>query len=132
MSSLRWASSYSLRADRRCESSLFSPTRPSNPRSVAGDSIVQPGPPPEVLGTRVDLDDSGLLGNELAVGEIGPDEQEQVGILQRLGAPTETDQPGQSDGVGVVVLDPLLPTQRVADRGLEPSGQLEDLGVGLA
>ena len=46
--------------------------------------MIEPGAASELLGSRVDLDDRLVLGEEVSVGEVGADEQQQIGVVERL------------------------------------------------
>ena len=70
-----------------------------------------------------------LAGQERVVGEVGPDQHEEIGLLGGFVARAVAEQAAHADAVGVVVLDPLLAAQRVPDRALQPAGQFPHLGV---
>ena len=70
------------------------------------------------------------LRQEGVVGKVGAEQEQQVGLMSRVVAGAVPQQPAHTHVIRVVVLDPLLAAQRVADRTLQPSGQRHDLGVG--
>ena len=88
-------------------------------------------PVAEVCGIRVDLTDHDLLGvrQELRVGEVGADEQQQVRVMDARVGGAVAEQTRHADVVRVVVLDPLLAPERVADGSLEQFGERDDLVV---
>src|SRR5690606_11090667 len=93
--------------------------------AVHGD--VQPGAAAQVCGLDVDLRRRDVVRQERVVREVSADEDEQVGILHRVLAGAVPEQAGHTDVVRVLVLDDLLPAQRVPHRGGGEVGQLEHL-----
>jgi hypothetical protein len=82
------------------------------------DGEVERAPASEVGRVGVDLDRSGL-GQEPVVGEVGTEEHHDVGLPHRVVAGPVTEETAHADVVGIVVLDPLLATEGVADGGEE-------------
>ena len=77
----------------------------------------------------VDLDRAGAR-EEVVVGEVGAEQQQQLRLVHGLVTGAVAEQPAHPDVVGVVVLDPLLTPQRVPDRAVQLPGQLHHLRVG--
>ncbi len=106
------------RAQRRCH--------------VADHAQLQRRPAADVPGVAVDLDGLHLLvGQEVAEGEVGAEHQQHVGAIDRGVAAAVSEQAGHADCVGIVVLEPRLALEAVADRRLEPRGELAHLVLGL-
>ena len=94
-------------------------------RSTASSSGVRR---PRLGGVVVDLHRPGLR-KEGVVGEVGAQQQHQVGLVHRLVAGAVAEQPAHAHVERVVVLDPLLAAQGVPDRAASTLGQRHDLVV---
>ncbi len=79
----------------------------------------------------VDLDGDGPVRQELGVGEVGADHQQQVAAVERDGAGAVAEQAGLADLVRVVVLQALLRLQAEHHRRLQPLRQREHLVPGV-
>ena len=97
---------------------------------VADHAQIERAAVAEALRPDVDLRDPAPLGIELPVGEVGAEQQQRVALLHRGVAGGEADQAGHADIEGIVVLDMLLAAQRMHDRRVERSAELDDLGMG--
>jgi len=85
-----------------------------------------------VPGVAVDLDGLHLLvWQEVGEGEVGAEHQQHVAVADRAVAATVPEQAGHADRVGVVVLEPRLALEAVADRRLEPRGEFAHLVLRL-
>ncbi len=62
-------------------------------------------------------------------GKSVPEHQQRVAVLHRPVAGARPDESGHADVVRIVVLDELLPAQRVQHRGLECAGDRDQLVV---
>ncbi|MDF2579476.1 MAG: hypothetical protein K0S49_1055 [Microbacterium sp.] len=84
---------------------------------------------PEPLGVDVDLRDHrlGTVGQELLVGEVGADHEEEVDLVHGVVDGTVAEQARHADVEAVVVLDPLLAAQRVPHRRLQVLGERDHL-----
>ena len=71
----------------------------------------------------------GFVGMNVVVGEIRAEQQQDVAGVHRLVSGAPAQQPAHAHGVRVVVLDPFLAAEGVADRRLELLGQGHDLVV---
>ena len=96
---------------------------------VGADREGDVGATSELLRVVLHLDGEGV-GQELVVREVGAQQDEHVGIVHALGGSTIAEQTGHAHVERVVVLDEVLATQRVTDRGLELVRQGQDLVVG--
>jgi hypothetical protein len=103
--------------------------RPDRLPDVADEPQVHTGPPADLLAPQVHLDDLRLLGEELRVREVGPEHQQGVARHHRPVPGREPEQPRHAHVVRVVRLDELLAPHRMDDRGLEPPGQCNQVGV---
>ena len=83
---------------------------------IADDAQRQVAAIAEALRPDVDLHDPGALGIELAVGEVGAEQQERVAVLHRRIARGEADEAGHADVERIVVFDIFLAAQRMHDR----------------
>ena len=86
--------------------------------------------PPAEPGEIVIHLDGAALGQEGVVGEIGAEQDQQVGLMGRVVAGAVAQQPAHPDVVGVVVLDPFLAPQRVPDRARHLVGERHHRVVG--
>ena len=98
---------------------------------VAVHGEVQRRAPAQAAEIVIDLDGVTLREKRI-VGEVGPEQQQQVGLMGRVIAGAVAQQPAHPDVVGVVVLDPFLAAQRVPDRAVQLPGQLHHGVVGAA
>src|SRR5579862_8514003 len=64
---------------------------------------------------------------EFGKWKIGPEHQKKIGMVDRSISAAISQQTRQPYGIGVVVLQPLLTAQRVADRRLQSRGQFDYL-----
>ena len=104
---------------------------PERCRHVADHRQFQRRPATDVAGVPVDLNDFHLLvRQEVGEREVRPEHQENVGLIDGAVAAAVTEQSGHADGVGVVMLEPRLALEAVADRRLEPRGQRAHLVLG--
>ena len=103
--------------------------RPQGGPDVAVDPQLQRGAPTQPRGVVVDLDRA-RLGQEAVVGEVGTQQNQQIGLVGGLVAGAVTEQPAHPDVVGIVELDPFLAAQRMPDRAVQLGGHLHHLGVG--
>ena len=71
--------------------------------------------------------DGKCVRQELIVGEVGAQHDEDICIIHALSCCTVTQQASHAHIEGVVVLDEVLATQGVADGGLQSVGKLDDL-----
>lgn len=69
-----------------------------------------------MLGPYVDLGDLDVVGQEGVVGEVGSEQDQQVALVGGLVGGAVAEEAAHPDVEPVVVLDPLLSAQRVADR----------------
>jgi hypothetical protein len=86
-------------------------------------------PPAQPLGPDVDLGDLGGRRHEALVGEVRAEQEQHVALVHRLVSSAPAEQPGHPHAVGVVMLDPLLAAEAVADGRLELLGQGHHLVV---
>ena len=98
---------------------------------VAGHADLDRHAPPE-LGRIVIHLRYRAVGQEVVIGKVGAEQDQQVGLVDGLVAGAVAEQPAHADVVGVVVLDPLLAAERVADGRKQPAGELHHLVVGVA
>ena len=82
-----------------------------------------------MLAAQIDLDHLSLIGQERTIGEVGAQHEQRVAVLHGPVAGGETEQAGHADIERVVVLDELLATQGVDDRGAQLIGQRDHLIV---
>ena len=73
-----------------------------------------------------DLDGEGVR-QELIVGEVGAQHDEDICIIHALSCCAVTQQAGHAHIKGVVVLDEVLAAQGVANGGLQNIGKFDDL-----
>ena len=71
--------------------------------------------------------DGKCVRQELIVGEVSAQHDEDICIIHALSCCTVTQQTCHTHIKGVVVLDEVLATQGVADGGLQSVGKLDDL-----
>ena len=71
--------------------------------------------------------DGKCVRQELIVGEVGAEHDEDICIIHALSCCAVTQQTCHAHIEGVVVLDEVLAAQGVADRGLQSVGKLDDL-----
>ena len=71
--------------------------------------------------------DGKCVRQELIVGEVSAQHDEDICIIHALSCCTVTQQTCHTHIEGVVVLDEVLATQGVADGGLQSVGKLDDL-----
>ena len=83
----------------------------------------------DLLAPHVDLDHRDPVREERPVGEVGAEHDQRVAVLHGPVPGAESDQPGHPHVVGVVVLHELLAAERVHRRGLQRSGQRDELVV---
>ena len=79
---------------------------------------------PRFSGPDIDLRDLRVRRQELLVGKISPEHQQDVAGMHRGIAGREADEAGHADVVGIVELDMLLAAERMHDRALERLGKL--------
>ena len=80
----------------------------------------------------VDLNDLDVLvRKELREGEVRTQHAQDVGVVDGLQAAAVAEEPGHADRVGVVVLQPLLALEGVADRSLQLQGKSARLRLGI-
>jgi hypothetical protein len=84
----------------------------------------------EVSRVDVDLHDSGVIGIELAPGEIAAEQQQRVARHQGVVTGRRPDDPGHANVERVVVFDEILGPRRVRDRRLQTIGEGHDLIMG--
>ena len=96
---------------------------------VADETEVDLGPSAQLLSPDIDLDDRRLLGEELLVREVGADHQQDIAGHHGVVAGREAEETGQAHVERIVVLDELLPSQRVHDRRVQSARELDQLGV---
>jgi hypothetical protein len=53
-----------------------------------------------------------VLGQKFGEGEIGAQQQDQIGVMNSAVGAAVAEQPGHPHRVGIVVLQPLLPAER--------------------
>ena len=82
----------------------------------------QLGPAAQMMTANIDLDDIAVVGEEIAIREIGAQHHQQVAFLERLVTRREPDQAGHAYVEGVVVFQRLLAAQGVDDRGFKLLG----------
>ena len=66
---------------------------------------------------------------ELRVGKVGAEHQQGVAVHHRVIARRKSKQTGHADVIGIVVFDEFLAAQRMNDRGFQPLGNCEQLGM---
>ena len=86
--------------------------------------------PADLGSAHIDLDDGGIVGVELLVGQIGTEHEQSVAVLERGVAGGESEQTGHAYVVGIVGFDEFLTAHRMDDRGLELLGDGEQLIMG--
>ncbi|GAC1603623.1 MAG: hypothetical protein NVS3B6_14900 [Pseudarthrobacter sp.] len=96
---------------------------------VTVDSDVHVGPPPQPVGRPVHLGGAGFR-QELVVGKVGAQQDEQVRVLNPFGSGAVAQQAGHPDVEGVVVLDEVLAAERVADRRVDQFRERNQFVVG--
>ena len=85
-----------------------------------------------MFGIFVDLDFlHAIAGEELGEGEVRAEQQQKVGLMNGVIGSAVTEQAGHADGVGIVMFQPLLAAERIADRRLQSVRQLEHLLAGI-
>jgi hypothetical protein len=99
---------------------------------IAREAIVQARAPTELFSPRVDLHDGLVLGQVVTIRKICTDEQHEFSVVQGCRAPAKTDESGQADVAGIVVLNDLLRTQRVTNGGLHPPRESDHFVVRLS
>src|SRR5215470_11972927 len=96
---------------------------------IADETEVDLGPPAELLTPHIDLDDRRLLGKELLVWKIRADHQEEIAGHHGVVAGREAEETGHAHVEWVVVLDELLPPQRVHDGRVHSARERDQLRV---
>jgi hypothetical protein len=99
---------------------------------VARDAVVEARATTELFGPLVDLNNGLVFGQILAIGEVGADQEDQIGVVQGFRAAAESDEAGKAHVERVVMLHDLLRAQRVTDGGLQAAREFNDLIVRLA
>ena len=85
-----------------------------------------------MLRVLVDLDlDDVLLGEKLLERKVGAEEEQQIGTVNGIVSAAVSEKSCHSDGVGVVVLEPLLAAKGVAHGGLELLRELDHFVAGV-
>ena len=95
----------------------------------ADEAEVDLGAAADLVAADVDLDDLGVFGEELRVGKVGAEHQQNVAVFHGVVAGAEADEAGQADVEGVVELDVLLAAEGVDDGRFEGFGGGDQLGV---
>src|SRR5579859_3819474 len=94
--------------------------------NIANESKIERGSAAYVFRILVDLYFLYIrTWKEFRKWEIGPEHQKEIGMVDRSISAAVSQQTRQSDSVGIVVLQPLLTSQRVADWRLQSCGQLD-------
>src|SRR5258705_3746143 len=83
----------------------------------------------DLVAADVDLDNLCVSGEELIVGKVGAEHEENVAVLHGVVAGAESDQAGESYVVGVVVLDKFFAAEGVDDGGFQGFCGCHQLGV---
>ena len=96
---------------------------------VAVDRDVDVGPAAQFLRGPVHLRRAGSR-QELVIGEVCAEQDQQIGVLDPLGCCAVAQQPRHADVVGVVVLHEVFAAERVPDRGVHGFREGHDLIVG--
>ena len=76
---------------------------------------------------HVDLRNFRLFREELAVREVGAQDQQGIAALHRFVAGGKADQTGHADIVGIIIFDMLLAAQRMHDGCAQRVRQLHDV-----
>ena len=97
---------------------------------ITGHRVLDAGAAADVGAVDVNLRHVGIR-QEVVVGEVRAQQDEQVCFVGGLVGCTIAEQAGHADVEGVVVLDVHLATQGVADGGLDLFGEREDLLAGI-
>src|SRR5580704_14821976 len=75
---------------------------------------------PDVLRVLVDLDLLNFVsGKKFRKRKVCPEHQQQIGFVNRLECPAVAEQPGHPDGIGIVMLEPLLAAKRKSNWSLQ-------------
>ena len=83
----------------------------------------------KLFSAKVDLDDRRVFGEELLVGKVRSDHEQQVAVHHGMIAGRKSQQTGHSHVKRVVVLDKLLPAHGVHNWSIELAGKLDQLGM---
>src|SRR5580704_10890490 len=95
---------------------------------IADQRQIYCGAAPDVLWVLVDLDLLNLVaGKKFRKRKVCPQQQQQIGVVKRLVCPAVAEQPGHPDGIGIVMLEPLLAAKRKSDRSLQHRRELQYL-----
>ena len=60
-----------------------------------------------------------IAGKELREGKVRAEQQQEFGVMNGAVGSAVTEQAGHANGIGIVVFQPLLAAERIADRRLE-------------
>jgi hypothetical protein len=86
---------------------------------VADEPKIHGGPAADVFGIFVDLDFlHATAGEELREGEVRAEQEQEFGVMNGAIGSAVTEQAGQANGIGIVMFEPLLAAERIADRRL--------------
>ncbi len=99
-------------------------------RNIAHHGVGDLGAPTDSLGVDIHLSDI-LIREEVAVGEIGTEHDEEVGGGAGLVAGAVAQQAAHAHVVGVIVLDKHLAAEGMSHRGLHLACQLKHLLAGV-
>src|ERR1035441_4142666 len=94
-------------------------------RSASNNTEVQMTAPSELFFADIDLQNAGILGIELLVGEIRSQHQQSVAIHHGVIARGEPQEAGHANVIGIVALNKLFPAHGVHNWRLELRGQLD-------
>ena len=100
---------------------------------VADQRQINRGAAADVLRILVDLDLLNLVaGKKFRKRKVGAEHQQQIGVVNRLVCSAVAEQPGHPDGIGIVMLEPLLAAKRKSNWSLQRGRELQHLGARIA
>ena len=100
---------------------------------IADQRQINCGAAPDVLRVLIDLDLLNFVaGKKFRKRKVGAEHQQQIGFVNRLVCSAVAEQPGHPDGIGIVMLEPLLAAKRKSDRSLQHGRELQYLGARIA
>ncbi len=82
---------------------------------VADQPEIDFGPPANLLWTTIDLDDRGVLREELLIWKICPKHQERVAIHHCVITRRKTEKTCHADIEGIIIFNVFLPSHRMDD-----------------
>src|SRR5882757_1352840 len=94
---------------------------------VSDETQIKRRPAAEMLWIRVNLNFFDVaVGQKFGKRKISPEQKQQIGAANRVVRSAVADETGHARGAGVVMLEPLLATEGVADGGFQFGGESQD------